>query len=182
DKHWAKKEINDMGSRMVVSGVSKENYEPDRDITRAEFAAILVQALGLKPGNDQGTFSDVQGSDWFSGAIQTASQYQIISGYGNGKFGPTDKITREQAITMIAKAMNITGLKAEFREEDGEKILAGFTDAGKTAEYARSSMIACVKTGLITGKVGNVLAPKDNITRAEVALVVQKLLQKSNLI
>ncbi|MDD3364991.1 MAG: leucine-rich repeat protein [Syntrophomonas sp.] len=182
DKHWAKKEINDMGSRMIVSGINKENYEPDRDITRAEFAAIVVRALGLKPGNDQGAFSDVQGSEWFSSGIQTAYQYKVISGYGNGKFGATDKITREQAMTMIAKAMNITGLKVDFQAEDAEKILARFVDTSKTAEYARSSMIACVKTGIITGKGGNMVAPKDNITRAEVAVIVQKLLQKSKLI
>ncbi|MDD3364591.1 MAG: leucine-rich repeat protein, partial [Syntrophomonas sp.] len=182
DKHWAKKEINDMGSRMIVSGINKENYEPDRDITRAEFAAIVVRALGLKPENDQGAFSDVQGSEWFSSGIQTAYQYKVISGYGNGKFGATDKITREQAMTMIAKAMNITGLKVDFQAEDAEKILAGFADAGKTSEYARSSMAACVKTGIITGKGGNMVAPKDNITRAEVAVIVQKLLQKSKLI
>ncbi|MGS0763184.1 S-layer homology domain-containing protein [Syntrophomonas curvata] len=182
DKHWAKTAVNDMGSRMVISGVSKGSFEPDRDITRAEFASIVVRALGLKPGSSQEDFSDVQSSDWYSGAIQTASQYKIISGYGNGKFGPTDKVTREQAMTMIAKAMNITGLKVEIPSVDAEKLLAAYVDADKTAEYAKISAVVCIKTGIISGKGTNMVAPKDNITRAEVAVIIQKLLQKSSLI
>ncbi len=182
DKHWAKAAVNDMGSRMVISGINQDNFEPDRDITRAEFAAIIVQALGLKSGSGEGPFSDVNAGEWYSGSIQTGSEYKIISGYGNEKFGPTDKISREQAMSMIARAMNITGLKADFQTGEAEKLLAGYSDAGRAAEYAKNSLAACVKTGIITGKNKNMIAPKDNISRAEVAVMVQKLLQKSKLI
>ena len=180
--HWAKEAINDMGSRMIISGIGNDTFEPDRDITRAEFATIIVRALGLKPGTGKIPFTDVNAMDWYGSYIMTATEYKIISGYGNGKFDPNDKITREQAMVMIDRAMNITGLKPEFKTGDVDKLLAGFNDADELADYAKKSTAACVKTGIVTGKNGKMIAPKDNITRAEVAVVIQRLLQKSNLI
>jgi hypothetical protein len=182
--HWAKAEINDMGSRMVVNGASNGLFEPDRDITRAEFATIMVRALGLKPeiGTNPNPFTDVKASDWYRDFVKTAYEYKLISGYSADKFGPMDEITREQAMTMITRAMKITGLKVDFANEEIDKLLADFGDGVQTADYAKSSIGACVKTGIVTGRNGNMIAPKDNITRAEVAVIVQRMLQKSNLI
>lgn len=92
EKHWAKEAINDMGSRMVISGVGNDMFEPDRDITRAEFAAIVVRGLGLKPGTGKIPFTDVKATDWYAPFVETAYEYGILSGYGYSKFGPMDKI------------------------------------------------------------------------------------------
>ncbi len=180
--HWAKEAVNDMGSRMIISGTGNDKFEPDRDITRAEFAAIIVRALGLKPGTGGNPFSDVSSNVWYCDYVKTATEYKLISGYGNGKFGPNDKLTREQAATIIARAMNITGLKVQFADGEMIKLLAGFSDAAKLDDYAKNSIAACIKAGIISGRDGNLIAPKDNITRAEVAAIVRRLLQKSELI
>jgi hypothetical protein len=180
--HWAKDAVNDMGSRLVISGIGNNMFVPDRDITRAEFAAIIVRALGLKPGIGDNLFTDVSSTAWYSDYIKTAVEYKLISGYGDGRFGPSDKLTREQAMAIISRAMNITGLKAEFAGGEAEKLLAGFTDAAKAADYARNSIAACLKAGIVSGRGGRLIAPKDNITRAEVAAIVQRLLRKSGLI
>ncbi len=180
--HWAKEAINDIGSRMVISGVGGNTFEPDRDITRAEFAAIVVRALGLKPGVGTNSFTDVQDSDWYSGYIKTAFEYKIISGYDAENFGPEDSITREQAMAMIARAMKITPLKVELAEGEMQKLLGAFSDREKTEAYAKDSIAFCIKTGVVQGKNGNMLAPKENITRAEVAVIARRLLQKANLI
>lgn len=182
DKHWAKDAVNEMGSRMVVGGVGNDIYAPDRDITRAEFAAIMVKALGLKPGTGNNPFSDVKEGVWYVQYIETAYQYGIISGYGNGKFGPQDTISREQAMTMIAKAMNITGLKVDVGSAELEDLLQGFVDSDKAVNWAKESITKCIKSGIVSGRSGNTIAPKANITRAEVAVIVKKLLQKSKLI
>ncbi len=166
----------------VVSGVGNDMFEPDRDITRAEFAAIVVRALGLKPGMGNNPFLDVGASEWYCEYIQTASEYGIISGYGNGKFGPNDKITREQAMTMAARAMKITGLEAGLAADDIDALLTGFEDLGQVASWAKENIAACVKTGIVSGKSDKLLAPKDEITRAEVVVIVRRLLQKSSLI
>lgn len=183
ENHWAKAAVNDMGSRLVISGVGDSKFEPNRAVTRAEFAAIVVKSLGLmRPGTGKNTFKDVTKDAWYYDAVSIASQYGIISGYGSGKFGPNDRITREQAMTMIARAMKITGLKVDLTAGEAGKLIAGFGDEDESAAYAVSSIAVCVKTGIVSGRNGNMIAPKDNITRAEVAVIVRSLLQKSGLI
>ncbi len=180
--HWAKEEINDMGSRMVISGIGNDMFEPDRDITRAEFAAVVVRALGLKPETGNNPFTDVKDDAWYGDFVKTASEYKIISGYGNGQFGPMDKITREQAMTMIARAMDITGLTTEFPPGQTDELLSGFKDGDNSSEYAKESIAACVEAGIVSGKNEERIVPQDSITRAEVAVIVRRLLQKSSLI
>ena len=178
EKHWAKSAVNDMGARLVISGVGKDMFEPDKDVTRAEFAAIIVRAMGLKPGIGDNQFKDVKSSDWYSGYVKTACDYKLISGYSADTFGPTDKISREQAMTIIAKAMDITGLKAN----ESTNQMESFIDFVNAHAYAKTSINACISTGVVSGKGKSLIAPKDNITRAEVAAIIQRLLQKSGLI
>lgn len=180
--HWAKDAVNDMGSRLIVNGIGNGLYVPDRDITRAEFAAIVVRALGLKPGIGDKSFSDVSDAQWYSGYIKTAYTYNIITGYTQDKFGPLDKITREQVMSIIARAMKVTKLQTTLKAGEAEQLLTKYTDWGKTSDYAKGNVAECIKTGVVNGKNGNCIAPKDAITRAEVAAIVQRLLQKSDLI
>ncbi len=183
ENHWAKDAVNDMASRLIISGVGNDSFAPDRDITRAEFAAIIVRALGLMhPGTGKTSFSDVSKNDWYYDAVSIAYENGIISGYGNGKFGPTDKITNEQAMAMIANAMKITKLKADFKSGEVEQIIASYGDFKKASFWAKNSIALCIKTDVLSDGSGKLAAPKDNITRAEVAVIVQRLLQKSNLI
>jgi hypothetical protein len=183
ENHWAKDAVNDMASRLVISGVGNDMFAPDRDITRAEFAAIVVRALGLMhPGTGKASFSDVSKNDWYYDAVSIAYEYGIISGYGNDKFGPNDKISHEQAMAMIARAMKITKLKADFKNGEAEQLIASYGDFKKASSWAKNSIALCVKTGVVPDGSGKLVAPKDNLTRAEVAVIVQRLLQKSKLI
>jgi len=119
---------------------------------------------------------------YYYDAVSTAHEYGIVSGYGNGDFGPDGKITREQAMSMIARAMKLTGLEAGLTDSDVSGALAGFTDADSASAYAKTGISACVKAGIVSGRTGGLIAPKDNITRAEAAVMVRSLLQKSGLI
>lgn len=177
--HWAKSAINDMGSRMIVKGIDGNNYEPERDITRAEFAAIVIRALGLDAGVGESGFADVAASAWYSGYVKTAASRGIITGYGDGTFSPSDKITREQAMTMIARAAKLCGMDTSIGS--GAMGLAGFEDATQISSWAYDSVAFNVQNGIITG-YNSKISPKAHITRAEVAVIVQRLLQKSKLI
>lgn len=179
--HWAKEAINEMVSNNIISGLGNGMFEPDRAITRAEFATVMVKALKLEAGGGSNSFTDVSSSAWYYDYIKAASGNGIISGYGNNRFGPMDNITREQAMSIIARAMNTIGLKEELSDGEVDKILAGFIDADKISAYAKVSIAACVKLGIVSGRNGNMIAPKDNITRAEAAVIVRNLLQKSGL-
>ncbi|MEA5038621.1 MAG: S-layer homology domain-containing protein [Clostridiaceae bacterium] len=180
--HWAKESINNMGSRTVVNGVGNNNYEPNRNITRAEFAAIVVRALGLDTGMGNSSFNDVSPAAWYYGYIQTAVGYGIVNGYTYETFGPNDPITREQAMTMIARAMKITNLEVSLTDSELSKLIGAFLDGSSASNYAEDSIAACLKTGIVLGRESNMISPKDCITRAEVAVMVERLLQKSDLI
>ena len=181
--HWAKDTVNDMASRLIMEGSGEGRFEPDRDITRAEFAAVMVKGLGLmRPGTGKDVFKDVAKGSWYYDAVAIAYANGIIDGYEDGTFGPMETITREQAMVMTARAMKLTGLKAELTADMADQLLAGFTDAGEAADYAKLSMAASIKTGIITGRDSDTAAPKSNITRAEVAVIVKRLLQASGLI
>lgn len=181
-KHWSKDSVNNMGSRMVVNGVGGGNYDPNRSITRAEFAAIIVRALGLAPGSGTNSFSDVASSAWYGGSIETASSYGIIKGYDNGKFGPQDTISREQAMTMLARAMKITGLETTLTADEIKEMTAAYTDGSSISAYAKEASAACLKSGIVAGRSNSTIAPKSSVTRAEVAAMMERLLQKSDLI
>jgi polygalacturonase len=181
--HWAKDTVNDMASRLIMEGSGEGRFEPDRDITRAEFAAVMVKGLGLmRPGSGKDVFKDVAKGSWYYDAVAIAYANGIIDGYEDGTFGPMETITREQAMVMTARAMKLTGLKAELTADMADQLLAGFTDAGEAADYAKLSMAASIKTGIITGRDSDTAAPKSNITRAEVAVIVKRLLHASGLI
>ncbi len=182
NNHWSKASINNMGSRMVVSGVGNGNYEPNRNMTRAEFAAVIVRALGLAPEKGESSFGDVASDEWYCGYVKTASSYGIIEGYSDIKFGPNDVITREQAMTMIARAMKITGLDAELTNGEIGELMETYSDRVTVSGYAKNSIAECIKAGVVFGRENNTLAPKSYVTRAEVAAMVERLLKKSNLI
>ncbi|OKP89213.1 fibronectin type III domain-containing protein [Paenibacillus sp. P32E] len=181
ERHWAKKAINDMGSRKVINGAAKGLFNPDQDITRAEFAAILVRGLGLKLKAGVPPFSDVDRKDWFADAIGTAFTYNLISGFDDGSFHPNDKMTREQAMVILARAMIITRLEV-MDHQMTKQFPDSFTDAETISTWAKSGVSDCLKAGLVSGRNSGELAPKAFITRAEVAVIVQRLLQNSNLI
>ncbi|WP_192895380.1 S-layer homology domain-containing protein [Pelotomaculum sp. FP] len=181
ENHWAKDYVNEMGSRLVVSGVDENNYSPDRDVTRAEFAAIIVRALGLGEKGEKNNFRDVTGNDWFNGAVSTAYEYGIINGYNDGTFSPNKAISREEAMVVIAGAAKLAGINADIAGADVDAQLAGFKDNGSLDSWARNSAAACVKSGIIVGD-NSMLTPDDNITRAQAATIVMRMLQKANLI
>lgn len=178
--YWAENAINDMGSRLVVTGIDSNTYAPLKDITRAEFATIIVRALGLTKNTVASTFKDVVSTDWYNGYVATAVEYGLITGYDTTTFGPNDKITREQAMVIIARAMKIAGLKSNV--SDVANVLKAYTDSSAISSYAQSSVADCINTGVINGRTSSTVDSKANITRAEVAVITQRLLIKSNLI
>lgn len=180
--HWAEKAVNDMGSRFIINGIGNDLFNPDKDITRAEFVAIVVRALGLQLVEGDSIYSDVSAKDWYSRAVSTAVSYQLINGFEDGTFRPLDKVTREQAMTIIAKAMKLTVLQSGTAGKKADELLRPFTDVKEVSSWAIQGAAECLESGIITGRQAAILAPKANMTRAEVATIIQRLLEKSELI
>lgn len=182
EQHWAKGAVNGMGSRMVVGGVGDNQFGPNRDITRAEFATMIVRALGLPQSADANVFKDVKESDWYGGTVQTAYAYRLINGFEDGTFRPNDKITREQAMAMIANAMKITGLSERAQDSSAEERIRSYGDAEEISAWAIGGVAQTIEAGIVTGTNDGLLAPKELIRRAEVAVMIERLLRKSGLI
>ncbi|WP_213413470.1 S-layer homology domain-containing protein [Xylanibacillus composti] len=182
EQHWAKNAVNNMGSRMVISGFEDGQFQPDQAITRAEFAAILVRGLGLKPEEGTSSFSDVRANAWYSSAVNTATAYGLINGFEDGAFRPNDKITREQAMVIIAKAMAITELQGASSEQSAAANLQSFTDASDVSNWAKNGVADSVQAGIVSGRGSDSLAPQDLMTRAEVAAIIERLLESAELI
>lgn len=93
----------------VIAGYPDGTFKPEGEITRAEFATVVVKALGLADVADYSKaankFSDVKATDWFAGFVNVAASQGIIKGYGDGKFGPNNKVLFEEAVTMIVRAL-----------------------------------------------------------------------------
>ncbi len=182
DHHWAQEAIREIGSRLMLEGRDFAAFDPDGKITRAEFTAMLVRALGLFPAQNVSVFSDVDPAEWYGGDVGAGKDFGLIAGYADGTFRPNDTITREQAMVMIAAAMKLTGLPAGLSEASGAHELSSFKDAAEASPWALGGIADTLSAGLIAGKSDRVLDPKSDITRAEVCLVLERLLQKSGMI
>jgi hypothetical protein len=182
ENHWAKKDVNDMGSRLIINGVDDNRFEPERDITRAEFATIAVKALGLmRPSSGKETFLDVEKTAWYYDAVSIACEYKLISGYADGTFKPNKKITREEAMKIILNALEIVQDDTTLPESDIQEQLANFIDSNEVSSWAQKAVATCIKSGIVQGNNNKVFV-KENITRAQTATIIRRMLQKTELI
>ncbi|MEG6567360.1 S-layer homology domain-containing protein [Thermoanaerobacterium saccharolyticum] len=172
--HWAKDDIEVLASKHIVEGVDANNFAPDKTITRAEFAAMMIRLLGIPEETYKGEFSDVKAGDWYANAIEAAYKAGIVLGDGSN-MRPNDKITREE---MAAIAMRVYGKLAAYNEEQINKTT--FSDDNIISDWAKNAVANAVKQGIINGEPNNMFAPKGNATRAEAAAVLYNLLDKSN--
>lgn len=178
--HWSSSTVNNLASRLILSGTSANFFDPDRDVTRAEFTAIILRALGLNkelPGTHS-SFTDVSSGDWFAQAVKTAASYKLISGYDDSSFHPADPVTREEAMVILTRASELTSLKGTANSDNA---LSGFADASLLHSWAREAASQAIQLGLIEGYGGSVY-PQENMTRAETAAMVYKLLVNAKLI
>lgn len=172
--------IADMAARGIISGKGSKKFDPDAGMTRAEFAKIVVSALGMTPAAN-GKFSDVASSAWYAPSVGTASQYKIITGVGGGKFNPNGAITRQEAAAMVARAAKLCGLDTEMGASGVRNMLAQFSDYTKSAEWARPSLAFCYQSGILD-QADMDIRPLAAVTRAEVAQMLYNMLGSAKLL
>ena len=182
ENNWAKDAINDMGSRLVINGIDDITFAPSRDITRAEVASIVIKGMGLmRTGTGKDVYKDVSKTDWYYDAVSIANDYGLIKGTGKDKFEPNRKITRQEVMTIMERALELTKVNTNLSITEIEKQLNGYEDKSEIKSWAKKSVAVCINSGVIVGKGENIKA-LDNITRAEVATIIKRFLQKAKLI
>ncbi|MDK2817440.1 MAG: hypothetical protein PWR22_2069 [Moorella sp. (in: firmicutes)] len=164
---WAKDTIETLAGAGIVAGVDSSRFEPGRAVTRAEFASLLVKALGLevKEGT-KNPFKDVKGDAWYAGVVTAAAGNGLVKGYEDGTFRPEKTITREEVAVMLVRAMNLP---------EGEEKLS-FKDNDKVSAWARKSVGAAAAHGQVKGFEDGTFRPEEAASRAECAVMVYRML------
>ncbi|MBT2661732.1 S8 family serine peptidase [Bacillus sp. ISL-45] len=171
--HWAKDEIEVLASREIIKGKTDELFAHGESVTRAQFAVLVARALNLPTAEYQGTFKDVPaGLSWAALEIEAANRAGIISGMGNGKFAPNEKITREQMAAMVIRAIQYKD--ASLLE--GVKAPASFKDSNKVSSFAKDYVAQAAALKLVNGYADQTFAPKADTTRAQSAVILYRLL------
>ncbi|BCS80169.1 S-layer homology domain-containing protein [Anaerocellum diazotrophicum] len=170
DVSWAKEPVEVLASKGIVKGVNEKNFAPQKQITRADFLLLLVRALELN-AQVKDNFNDVLPSDYYYEAAGVAKALGIVNGVGNGKFNPKGFITRQDMIVMADRALKIAG----YKYSSSIKSIDTYVDASKVSNYAKESIQKFVSEGFIQGS-NNSLKPTDNASRAEVAIIVYRLI------
>lgn len=177
--HWAKADIEFAAAKHIVSGVSADKFNPESEITRAEFAALVVRALGLKASAGRNvTFRDVNKANWFYDVVAAAAEAGIIQGYNADTFGAGDRITREQMAVMIARALQAAGKSGALTAEQATSVLNGFADNTGIASWAKGAVAQAVQEGIIKGRTATTFVPVAKATRAEAAVMIKRLFER----
>lgn len=164
--HWAEWAIDKWSQEyQIIQGYEDDTFRPDNYITRGAFAGILDRFMRFQEVASAGTFSDTPGTYWEE-AILKLNAAGVYLG-NNGKALPGDTITRQQAVTMIARAFKI----------DAEVIDLPYTDADQIAEYARPAIAEMTFRGYVNDSVGGDFRPTDPITRAEIVNIFGNMIQ-----
>ena len=156
----------------LMSGTAQDRFSPDLTTNRAMLVTILYRLAGSPAVDGGSAFTDVSGGDWYANGVAWASVNGIVTGYGDGRFGPNDPITREQMAAILYRYAGFAG-----QSTTGQADLSGYTDAGQISPYAAEAMGWAVDRGLITGVSAGTLAPGGSATRAQVATILMRFCQ-----
>ena len=162
DDFWAAKDIYTLKDAGIIGGKSATEFDPEGDVTRAEFAKMVVGLFGYKATSDAVNFEDCKAEDWFTSYVAAGVEAGVIKGVSDTEFAPNATITREDACTILGRALNKVAQSNELK----------FTDADKVAEYAAPYVALLSELGYVNGYEDGSFAPTNNITRAEAAKII----------
>lgn len=166
---WFNEDVLFVSGKELMIGTSDRAFSPDLKMSRAMLTTVLYRMAGCPATEAGAVFSDVPANRWFSGAIAWAFENQVVDGYGDGRFGPDDAVTREQMVTMLHQYANAAGSDTAER-----KPIDSFEDASEVSEWALDAMKWAYAEGLILGRSATSLAPQGTATRAEAAAMVHR--------
>jgi len=167
---WAKGGVEILASRRLISGTSNSTFNPEGNITRAEFTALIVRSLYTKLTESNGTFTDVPADAWYADIAETAYNLGITSGTGAGRFDPNSNITREQLAVLAYRLYQYKNGTAAGSAENT------FADSRDISQYAKEAVSFAQNTGILKGS-GGMFYPRRNTTRQEAAVVLYRLLE-----
>ena len=177
EKDWFYGDVMFVYENGLMLGTSKTLFSPHGTATRGMMATILWRMEGSPAPKGKNSFTDVVAGKWYADAITWAAENGIFAGYGKDKFGPDDPITREQLAAIFYRYAGYKGYDLTVKGN-----LDKFKDADKVTDYAKMAMQWAVSSGLVKGKSGNLLDPQGTATRAEIATMLHRFIEKYELV
>jgi uncharacterized repeat protein (TIGR02543 family) len=163
DGHWAEAAIDRFSDYGVLQG-DNGNFNPNKDLTRAEMATMITRLMQLPAAQSAG-FTDVPAGAWYADAINRCAAAGIMLGY-NGKANPNASISRQDAMVMLGRALGI--------QPEANPDLSGYDDAASVSNYAKGYVAALVNAGIVNGVSEGQLAPGSDITRAATVTILDR--------
>ena len=173
EKDWFYNDAMFVYKNGLMLGTSKTLLSPHGTVTRGMMATILWRMEGSLAPKGENSFTDVEAGMWYTDAITWAAENGIFAGYSMDKFGPDDPITREQLTAIFYRYADYKGYKLTVTGN-----LDKFEDADKITDYAKMVMQWAVGNGLIKGKAETLLDPQGTATRAEIAAMLHRFIEK----
>lgn len=167
-EHWARESILSSAMFGFIEGTSHTVFSPELNVTRAEFIKGVVRILRIYPVKYNNTFHDIPADADYADTIQAAYQAGIIQG-DNGNFYPNRHISREEMCVILIRALSKIDVTLS------EKNTAQFADYQQISDWAKREVERAVAYGLINGMSDNYFYPKQNTTRAQAAVIFERL-------
>ena len=177
EKDWFYGDVMFVYENGLMLGTSKTLFSPHGTVMRGMMATILWRMEGSPVPKGKNSFTDVEAGKWYADAITWTAENGIFAGYGKDKFGPDDPITREQLAAIFYRYADYKGYDLTVKGD-----LDKFKDADKITDYAKTAMQWAVGSGLVKGKSGNLLDPQGTATRAEIAAMLHRFIEKYKLV
>ena len=177
EKDWFYGDVMFVYENGLMLGTSKTLFSPHGTVMRGMMATILWRMEGSPVPKGKNSFTDVEAGKWYADAITWTAENGIFAGYGKDKFGPDDPITREQLAAIFYRYADYKGYDLTVKGD-----LDKFKDADKITDYAKTAMQWAVGSGLVKGKSGNLLDPQGTATRAEIAAMLHRFIEKYELV
>ncbi|MTI84690.1 MAG: S-layer homology domain-containing protein [Firmicutes bacterium] len=174
--HWAENDIKFMAAGLMVKGMGDGKFIPSGKVTRAEFAAFLMRALGMEEKTTNAGFKDVSSDDWYAGVVASTVDADLVSGYPENQFKPNAKISRQEMAVIITRALDMMGFDATSSEETPNNPIDAFSDSSAIDEWAEDSVKVAVQAGIMKGMSGGNFSPDSNATRAQGAVVIKRMM------
>lgn len=170
---WFYNDVRYVYEKGIMDGTGADRFSPNAPLTRAMIVTILYRIAGSPSVSGSSDFTDVAAGKWFAKAVAWAAANGIVNGYGSGLFGPNDPVTREQLAAILYR---YTAYCKASTTMNGDN-LASFTDLSTVSGYALESMNWAVGEKLLKG-ANSKLDPKANATRAQVAAIIHRYLER----
>lgn len=159
--------LNTTDHMQYMNGYEDGTFRPNASITRAEACKLIASLLTESSGGSDALFSDVSADAWYAEAVEEMTGYSLVSGYSDGTFRPSAKITRAEFVTILSRIPH-----------DDKGTEGSFADVPKT-HWAYGAVQTALAQGWVTGDPSGNFRPDDSITRAEVVTVLNRILGRT---